>query len=169
MAPITPFFVPCHYGGPGDLIWVKETFAPAGISDPVIYRADKPQAKTYEEWAAGGDMWMFNARWKSSIFMRRYDSRLTLSLTDVRVQRLQEISEEDALADGGWEYRNCPFHKAPIKSFQQLWESINGSESWARNDWVWPLTYKAFAKNVDEIIGELRAIKQLLNLEIVER
>lgn len=80
--------------------------------------------------------------WRSSATMPRWASRILLEVTQVRAQRVQEITEEDALKDGGWVYAACPIHKAPLKSFAQLWNSIHGPDAWDRNDWVWAVTFK---------------------------
>lgn len=82
-------------------------------------------------------------KWRPAIFMPRHASRLTLEITDVRVELLQDISEENALADGGWKYTNCPVHKNPQESFHLLWDSINGKRHpWESNPWVWVLGFR---------------------------
>lgn len=130
----------------GDRLWVRETFRPietgmnAGSWD---YRADDP--------GASGKGFM---PWKPSIFMPRAASRITLEITDVRVERLNEISEADAKAEGiepfgdrDWWYSG-ELRKLgqrttnPVWAFQSLWESINGKDSWAVNPWVWAITFK---------------------------
>lgn len=78
-----PCAIPCPYGKPGDRLWVRETFNNR-MSEPV-YKADNP------DWPYG---------WQPSIHMPRWASRITLEATGVRVERLQDISEEDALAEG---------------------------------------------------------------------
>ncbi len=95
-------------------------------------------------------------KWKPSIHMPRWASRITLEVTGVRVERLQDISEEDAIAEGvevlwrGYDdaqdfYRN--YHTGGYlftakASYRTLWESINGPGSWERNDWVWVIEFK---------------------------
>jgi hypothetical protein len=152
----------CPYGEPGDRLWVKETFAysegevmmtsyerrPVGSKLPMIaYRANMPDLR---EPPCG-------KHWKPSIFMRRALSRITLEITGVRVERLQDISEDDAVAEGigrhikhGTEWfdfypidEEFPGSTTVAKdSFQSLWESINGSDSWAENPWVWVIEFK---------------------------
>lgn len=97
--------------------------------------------------------------WTPSIHMPRWASRITLEITDVRVQRLQEISEEDAKAEGSYLDRcSCmprSEDRSPLRAsfqlewchvhgqeFSYLWKSINGKESWDANPWVWALTFK---------------------------
>lgn len=88
---------------------------------------------------------------KSSLHMPRWASRITLEVTDVRVQRLQEISEEDAKAEGvaGYlsAYTRHPGQADPGKwlareEFEAIWERINGTGSWAANPWVWAYTFR---------------------------
>ena len=86
--------------------------------------------------------------------MPRRASRITLEITSVRVERLQEISIEDAKAEGAWgpddsiaqkvaDYFGTDIFSAnPRKAFQMLWESINGPDSWAANPWVWAIEFR---------------------------
>lgn len=112
---------------PGDLLWVRETYAMhtvAGETLPV-YRAD-----CYPD----GD----GAPWKSPIFMPRRLSRITLRVTNVRAQRVQDISEDDAAAEG------IERHSGPyILDFARLWDSINAKRgySWNSNPFVWVYTF----------------------------
>lgn len=141
------------YGKAGDRLWVRETFwhQPAerdgtlGLIAPevTLYRADvgtKLKDVGYYPW-------------KPSIFMPRRLSRITLELTEVRVERLQEISEADAIAEGiqysdRWEGfasddEGRHFHCTdPRVSYLSLWESINGAGSWDANPWVWALSFR---------------------------
>lgn len=105
-----------------------------------LYRADSCAERERDLVAPGQP-------WKPSIHMRREASRITLELTDVRVERLQDISDADAQAEG-CEPRQ-PLTAAGIVipgqwrlGFRDLWESINGPESWAANPWVWVLNFK---------------------------
>lgn len=123
------------YGQVGDQLWVRETFLIA------------------DERAAGRPPWVYAAdyadrdrpkiRWKPSIHMPRAASRLTLEITSVRVERLQDISEVDALAEGVEPLSDPGAVFAPAKSaYCDLWESINGSGSWDLNPWVWVIEFK---------------------------
>jgi len=123
---------PCPYGQPGDRLWVRETWRD-GIYDGPIYRADA--CKVTDEQLEG--------TWKPSIFMPRWASRITLEITDVRVERLQEISEEDAKAEGvlrsGQTFR---------QSFNDLWGTIHaadGPNGWSADPWVWVIEFKQIA------------------------
>lgn len=82
----------------------------------------------------------------SAIHMPRWASRLTLEVTDVRVQRVQEISWSDAIAEGMKDPRRAAIRidpeRGPIGAFKDLWDSINGPGSWASNPWVWAITFR---------------------------
>lgn len=137
----------CSYGVAGDRLWVRESFIhvpatycyEASASIPVeaahtIYRADD---------MCGGEGTM----WKPSIFMPRWASRLTLEISDVRVQRLQEISEQDALAEG-IPHGNCEAsHRTNARRFCALWDEINAKRGfgWGKNPWVWAITFRRLA------------------------
>jgi hypothetical protein len=143
-----PYFA-CPYGVPGDRLWVRETWCPLERCDwigterekNVNYRADCPPASEAIREEMG-------YAWRSSIFMPRWASRLTLEITDVRVQRVQEITRDDALAEGvSLTDSLCPEVNPRYKSLQRfpaLWDSINAKRGfgWERNPWVWAITFK---------------------------
>jgi len=160
---------PCPYGAPGERLWVRETFAIGGAKgDPPAYRADMSADDLAEErevrrLAPGLSKEYRNARWRPSIHMPRWASRITLEVTGVRVERLHEISYEDACAEGcaipslevpAIETATLPAASAeswdetsrrlrwPQRCYEQLWDSINGAESWAANPWVWVIEFK---------------------------
>lgn len=114
----------------GDLIWARECWAEIGdeaegVPREFVYRAD---GGDYSDWeSVDGDKF----RWYPSIHMPRRACRCWLEITDVRVQRIQEISEEDAIAEGS-ETRT---------RFIESWSSIYPG-SWERNDWVWALSFR---------------------------
>lgn len=97
-------------------------------------------------WPHGGSP----CRWRPSIHMPRWASRITLEVTAVRVERLQDISEADARAEGisctnshRWGLPETGMeHNAPTHAFRTLWESINGADSWDVNPWVWVISFK---------------------------
>lgn len=152
----------CPYGSPGDRLWVRETWGEVSHvdwGDPrkepfvhvlgpdercIIYREEA--LRHGFEWAGESEA----ERWRPSIHMPRWASRLALAITDVRVQRVQEISEEDAC----WEGAMGPFPTfshgeigeggpdSHRDGFADLWNSINGPDAWQRNDWVWALTFE---------------------------
>jgi hypothetical protein len=117
--------IPCPYGVPGDRLWVRETWRGEGPST-VQYRAD------------GGDVGTL--KWRPSIFMPRAYSRIDLEVTEIRVQRVQEITEEDAYAEG---ISGGDSMGDPVGEYAKLWDSINGKRApWASNPWVWALTFR---------------------------
>lgn len=146
--------VACPYGVPGDQLWVRESF----IHEPADYVWEasvsipcRPASTVYRADCKGDSR---GAGWTSPMFMPRSLSRITLELTDVRVERLQDISEADALAEGvtpKWE-PGCSgrlmeaiggFSFRPAASaYADLWEQINGAGSWDANPWVWALSFK---------------------------
>jgi len=139
---------PCPYGVPGDRLWVRETFVQGHPSDAGEVRYDLPLRYWYR---ADGDLDMWagedghagDVPWRPSIHMPRAASRITLEITDVRVERLQAISEEDALAEGVPFVQNDPFERTARREFQDLWDSLNAKRApWASNPWVWCLTFK---------------------------
>lgn len=134
--------VRCPYGQPGDLIYVRETWAPAW--NQVLYKANERYGK-YE-----------GQKWKPSIHMPKEAARIWLQVTSIKVERLKDITEEDAKAEGvekidesifcwkhyGGKYAGCSNAKT---SFQSLWQSINGDESWQANPWVWVVSFKVLS------------------------
>jgi hypothetical protein len=145
----------CPYGQPGDRLWVRENFAdlrgtgiehrpdPSGPLKRYAFAADHPPGSHGDEARKE-----FGVKWKPSIHMPRAASRITLEITSVRVERLQDISEDDALAEGcsstaivhedGEDYTG---HYAS-EEYQDLWESINGPGSWGANPWVWVVEFR---------------------------
>jgi hypothetical protein len=122
------FNKPCPYGQPGDRLWVREAFQ-LDDSDPtfVYFRADGKQCN-----------W-----WRPSIHMPRWASRITLEITGVRVERLQEINRGGAMQEG------CPFQNianvtCPLTWFSFLWNSIyrTRGQGWDANPWVWVIEFR---------------------------
>ncbi len=118
----------CPYGMAGDRLWVRETFGHDGepTSRQVAYRADGEVP---------------NIRWIPSIFMPRDLSRISLEVTEVRVERVTDISEADAIAEGIPAFITSP-STIPRQQYSTLWNSINGKGSWDKNPWVWAVTFK---------------------------
>ena len=154
----------CPYGQPGDRLWVRETWQgpllkefeidadadwhlPSHIhqyQNPAhcVYAADGGPAPEYTDL----DDNMRND-WRPSIHMFRWASRITLEITSVSVERLQDISEADALAEGSLDWaakQNTPVRDLPEARlvYRQLWEQINGPGSWDVNPWVWVVSFK---------------------------
>lgn len=136
--------VPCPYGQPGDRLWVKETW-----SLPAIFDALKPsdpslgsRAKETVRYLADGSK---SGKTRVSIHMPRWASRITLEIINVRVQRLQEISEHDAGEEGWRGSVQDAFIEHPLDWFRSLWNSINGPGAWDKNPWVWVIEFKRVA------------------------
>jgi len=146
--------VRCPYGEPGDRLWVRETaWQGRGAtwgSHCFVYDADKAISWTPGSGFDNPDMRQFKKR--PSIFMPRWASRITLEIVDIRTERLQEISCEDALAEGvlEWVQWDSPEAKASWAgngayaqgAFPRLWQSINGPDSWDANPWVWVINFR---------------------------
>ena len=170
----------CPYGQPGDVLWVRETWCYTGSNEylnlqtnlPFFYKADVKDSLTEKE-----VMNHYGWKWKPSIHMPREAARLFLRIKDVRVERLQEISEDDACEEGievktmpnadagdyncyprnymisekdadGWPYFN---EEQYIESFRTLWQSINGPESWDANPWVWVVEFERITREEAEV------------------
>lgn len=168
----------CPYGKPGDRLWVRETWSDVNLQGApgIAYRADgdvrdlmedasfldeggafnydDPRSKPYHfacwsEDLLGGK----EGRWRPSIHIPRWASRILLEITAVRVERLQDISEDQAKAEGvrlytdhdelgeWWHVDGIETYSAdPRKSFELLWSSVGGD--WVANPWVWVVEFK---------------------------
>lgn len=138
---------PCKYGVPGDWLWVKETFAYSPTA--YVYKASfkEPDAQEVIDLDTGETIPLI---WKSPLFMSRDGSRITLEIVKVRVERVQDISDTDVLAEGlspdstGTEILTAEDYKlSPLRyKFACLWESITGRDGWNDNPWVWVIEFK---------------------------
>jgi hypothetical protein len=131
----------CRFGVPGDTLWVRETWAWPG-EEQVIYRADASAEKLVEHWKT--DPNFPQIKWRPSIFMPRWASRITLRVTDVRVERLASISNDDAAAEGwpGPDENNSIASAYPIAWYVRVWQSIHGPGSWKHDPWVWVVSFE---------------------------
>lgn len=135
----------CPYGGPGQRLWVRETWGrieamSTDIRDSLVYRAD-------------GDTPAMAGYWRPSIHMPRWASRITLEIEAVWCERVQDITEANAMAEGverielgPHEIAGLPVHpmtSSYAAAFATLWDSINGTKyPWASNPWIWAITFK---------------------------
>lgn len=137
------------YGGRGEHLWVKETWGLHAFGDETdwyrgsIRGLSGDQIQTQHKLAHRADWGPLQEGcfWRPSIFMPRWASRTLLEVTEVRVQRLQDISEDDARAEGVDEVKD----KVPTArdAFRLLWESINGDRApWASNPWVFAVSFR---------------------------
>ncbi|EAN6941595.1 hypothetical protein EKF11_23890 [Salmonella enterica] len=135
------------YGKPGDRIWVRETFRVHSRATDVatlVYRASVRNSwteQTHRVPVAVCNKPATPEKWTPSIHMPRWASRITLEITDVRVERLNDIRECDAKAEGGQTECTLIGDKY-YPGFRSLWKSIYGEESWAANPWVWVIEFK---------------------------
>ena len=132
----------CPYGQPGDRIYVRETFSQHPEWGQLAFRAD---GEEFED----ADGWLWEPKWMPSIHMPKDIARIWLEVTGVRVERLEDISEADALAEG------ARFELASIDSvrigatasflsgFRNIWESTGGD--WDANPWVWAIDFKVLS------------------------
>jgi hypothetical protein len=122
----------CKYGERGDQLWVKETSSMDSSDGTMIFRANGSDISASLE-----------GKWTPSIFCTRAASRINLGIKRIRAERLNEISEADAMAEGVTlceaEYAAGITAKG---AYRTLWESINGAGSWAKNPWVWVIEFK---------------------------
>lgn len=143
----------CPYGSPGNLLWVRETHhveaagQPSGEGRRVLYRADDEDAPV--------------SRWTPSIHMPRWASRITLRVTDVRVERIQDISESDARAEGFEAHGGqCSGPMDPAEfdgttaahELAALWDEINAKRGygWDANPWVWVVEFERVTASREE-------------------
>ena len=132
--------LPCRYGEVGDRLWVRETWSHDGPGLDAV-RAAHEDAHTgvgYGPYYRATEVAPDTLRWITPIHMPRWASRITLEITEVRVQRLQEISEDDAQSEGC----DSPLVNN-VDEFAMLWDSINGKRApWTSNPWVWAITFR---------------------------
>ncbi|WP_288496955.1 hypothetical protein [uncultured Acinetobacter sp.] len=157
----------CPYGQVGDFLWVRETFR--------LFDSDECP---HSDFPCGCPSWgtpLYRAshdcfdgeKWTPSIHMPRSASRILLEIIHVRIERLNDISSEDAKAEGveqfivqdnvpdgdswvradrlmwkGYKNKERAYRETAIESFKSLWQEINGSDSWAANPWVWVVEFK---------------------------
>lgn len=153
----------CPYGRVGDLLWVRETASKSDKDDDgcfyekPIYRADITDPYGLAFVTDDGARYVEQLRWRPSIHMPRSWSRLTLRITDVRVQRLQDIDEADAQAEGCGADVDYTRGRTYVREFSELWQSINGADSWAANPWVWAISFDVIHANVDQVMAQREA------------
>lgn len=149
--------IQCPYGQHGDRLWVRETWQTFergyNVYKAIPTRRPSDSCVLYAADDVDGDL-----GWRPSIHMPRWASRITLEITSVRVERLQDISEADAIAEGierkedgiGWkrgpisgDVPNTATRTGfPGLAYQSLWEQINGPGSWDANPWVWVIEFR---------------------------
>ena len=116
----------CPYGEPGNGLWVRETWADPCDERLPVYKADN--ATAYQ-----------SIKWRSPIYMPRWASRITLEITDVRVERLQDINFQGLSAEGMYgELTNA------LDRYEELWDNLNAKRGypWSSNSWVWVIEFR---------------------------
>lgn len=168
--------ISCPFGKVGDLLYVRETW---GVADKwihdcetnpprtIAYKADQEIRNFDPPYIVDTEPWGWShMKWRPSIHMPRWASRLTLRITDVRVERVQDITEDDAKAEGiincstdlcdsstgyyDYENQTC-YVRFPSQSFSTLWNSIYNN--WDQNPWVWVIKFEVIKQNVDEYMA----------------
>ena len=147
----------------GEVLYVRETWRETGISkEPYAYKADEETLNLIGE---NGELLSARYRWKPSIHMHKAVARIFLKITELKVERLQSISEDDAIAEGisyeralevGGEYFTPSYHNpdnqypylAYKEAFAGLWDSINAKRGypWESNPWVWVISFERIEK-----------------------
>lgn len=150
-------FINCPYGAPGDYLWVRETWAgqegrPLG-QGPLWYRATDGESRGKQlplSWVEREN------RWRPSIHMPRWASRITLLIEDITAERIQEISDDDVFSEGIQQVVNEGMRgDGTVRgSFMTLWHSIHGTKSWERNDLVYVIQFYVIHENVDLMIKD---------------
>ncbi|MBX5154598.1 hypothetical protein HJB78_27175 [Rhizobium lentis] len=136
----------------GDRLWVRESWKPHSTFDHLPPR-EMPESNVFyladEKYSPSG------SRGRPGIHMPRWASRLTLTVTDVRVERLQDITEEDARAEGCSVTWSGDMSEGPSKwaneNYADLWDDINGPGAWEANPWVVAYTFTVDKRNIDQI------------------
>ncbi|GHW54574.1 ASCH domain-containing protein [Vibrio cholerae] len=151
----------CPFVNFGDLIYVRETFRLFNHSDECgcsDYCSCPPSGTPVYFATCGGDS---ESKWKPSIHMPRTESRLTLKVTDVRIERVQDITEEQAIKEGINKHHQLPafkspigYHTSPVYAFEELWNSIYGN--WEENPYVWVIEFEVIHQNVDKYLESFK-------------
>lgn len=136
----------CPYGRRDHILWIRESW-----NTPVLFDGGEPEYV----YKADGDIQKYaSGKWKPSIHMPKAACRIFLQIKSVRVERLQDISEEEAIAEGikfdsdsGYYFvGDIIMEQSAVDAFKKLWIHINGEESWNSNPWVWVVEFKKISK-----------------------
>ena len=154
---IFPSYYP--FGKVGDRLWARETWADmVCVGSTEKGKGKGENSPCYKASSDATDLKILKGYWKPSIHMPRWASRITLEITDIRVERVQDISEEECRKEGLKQHSKKDIHGTQFMyyedysgnnnyctaraSFKHLWNSIYGKGAWERNDWVWVLSFK---------------------------
>ena len=142
---LASILVPCRYGKPGERLWVRETWAhdAASVEQCRAKYEDAMGGPCYGPYYRATECAPDTLRWIPSIHMPRWASRINLGITSVRVERLQDISRGDCMAEG------CPFPNMAESDQKQWyadsWNSTHKADTWDKNPWVWVVEFKRAA------------------------
>lgn len=152
----------CPHGKPGDNLWVRETWQALTRRFGVEYNPKVYLDPDWEKWhkyyrATDGGLLPDDSHWRPSIFMPRWVCRIELEITNVRVERLQSISEVDAIAEGVYTNKQAveklglpadtKLSGSCVDKYRIVWESINGKKyPWVSNCWVWVISFRRIEK-----------------------
>jgi len=137
------FTIKCPYGSPGDLLYVRESWANilpfSPSTDGIIYYAERSDLTLAIDLIMGG------VKWKPSIHLKKEHSRLWLTVNEISVERLHDLTEESAMAEGVSLGGLLGFGKISEVSYREgffnIWIDINGSESLKKNPWLWVVKF----------------------------
>lgn len=144
----------CPYGQIGDTLWVRETWGIKYFSnsrpdsfkmEDIVYRASLTKEFEFNGNTA---YFLYDKKWKPSIFMPKKACRIKLEIINIRVEKLCDITEEDAIAEGIEKKEGIYYHvkgginPEPSDIYAELWDEINGTGSWIKNPWVWVISFK---------------------------
>lgn len=143
--------IKCPFGIVEDTLWIRETWRPVYLT--ARPRTEKLSVVQYRDGTYSRDNWggtVLGEKWCASIFMPRIFSRITLEITGIKVERLQDISEEDAKAEGMESMSHAILRAETgssypylVDKYSKLWDSINGKKyPWASNPWCWVIEFR---------------------------
>jgi hypothetical protein len=152
--------IKCPYGQPGDRLWLRETWAMELIAGEGEYPDESESVLI--KWKADNLDWVdygnadipcdyrFIERkgWRSPLYMPKWAARIWLEITGIRVERVQDISEDDARSEGIYNHEHLKYITSACKAFQGLWDSLNKKRGfgWDDNPWVWVIEFKVLER-----------------------
>ena len=139
------------------LAWVRETWSGWEDQAGIRVRDREPGPDLVWHWADGDPSYGLWEKPRPSIHMPRWASRLTLRVTDIRAERVQDISDADVLAEGIFPYMHKRGDARTLHGdFARLWDSINAERGygWDVNPWVWAISFEVIRRNVDDVVRE---------------
>jgi hypothetical protein len=152
--------VTCPYNNIGDFLWVRETYSPKPVLYHMRYKASMTELGLHEFKSVYGD-------WKPAFFMPKDAARIWLQITNVKVERVQDISDSDAKQEGIETFSDGPYNaisyadylnpnkllELPKDSYKSLWVKINGLDNWNQNPWVWVIEFKVLSTHGKDAIN----------------